>query len=230
MEILLQDLRYAARTLIRKPGFTAMAVIALALGIGANSAIFSIVNTVLLRPLPYPEPERLVMVWEHSSRIGRFSISVPNFVDWQQQNQVFRHLAAISGATLHLAGGDGEPARLRGLAVTSSYFDAIGVKPWLGRALEPAEDRPGAEPVAVLSHKLWESSFGADAGIVGRTVTLSGRPTTIVGVMPADTGFPKWVELYTPLALDPVENSRGAHFLSAIGRLKPGVTPEQADA
>lgn len=228
MDTFFQDLRFAARMLIARPAFTALAVIALALGIGANSAIFSVVNTVLLKPLPMESPERVVVVFEHSTRVGRFSISVPNFVDWLAQQQVFEHLAAFTRTTQQLTGG-GEPERISGAAVTSEFFPALAAKPLLGRGFLPAEDKPGAEPTTVLGYALWQRRFGGDPSIVGKPITLGGKATTVIGVMPKEVTMPSRAEIWVPFALDPAKNSRGAHFLVGLARLKSGVTPQAAE-
>jgi putative ABC transport system permease protein len=229
MGALLQDLRYSVRTLLKKPGFALVMILALGLGIGANSAIFSVVSTVLLQPPPYPESERLVFVWENSQRIGRFSMSVPNYVDFRDQNEVFEEISAMATGTYNLT-GDGEPERLRGLRVTEDLFRLLRVQPVLGRGFIPDEDRPGAERVVVLTDALWQRRFGGDPAIVGRTVNLSDRAHTVIGVMPPDFRFIMGAELFVPLAADPAEESRGAHYLLSVARLRPGVTPEQAEA
>jgi hypothetical protein len=188
---LLQDLRYAARILWKNPGFTAVAVIALALGIGANTAIFSVVNTVLLRPLPYNTPEQLVMVWEDSSRHGypQDTPAAANFVDWRDQNSVFSGMAAIEDSTFNLT-GVGEPERLKGREVSTNLFPLLGVDPQIGRVFAASEDQPGAHRVVLLSHRLWQRRFGGDPSIVGKVLTLNDEGYTVVGVMPARFQFP----------------------------------------
>jgi putative ABC transport system permease protein len=228
-----QDLRYGLRMLAKNPGFTAVAVIALALGIGANTAIFSVVNTVLLRPLPYKDPERLVMVFEDSSKHG-FPRDVPttaNYLDWRDQNQVFESMAAIAGASFNLT-GVGDPERIVGYRISAALFPMLGVSPQLGRWFTPDEDQAGANRVMIMSHRLWQRRFAGDPNIVGRALTLNGGSVTVVGVMPADFRFhtPE-DELWVPIAFSPEEQkNRSAHFLNVLARLKPGVTLPQAQA
>src|SRR6185369_195570 len=188
----LQDLRYAARMLKKNPGFTAVAVIALALGIGANTAIFSVVNTVLLRPLPYKDPEQLVMVWEDATKHGypRDTPAAANYVDWRDQNTVFSGMAAIDDIDLNLSNA-GDPERLKGRRVSANLFPLLGVEPQLGRVFSGAEDQPGSQHVAVLSHRLWQRRFGGDQNIIGKTLTLNDESYTVVGVMPVRFEFPE---------------------------------------
>ena len=233
MRTLLRDVVYGLRVLSRKPGFTAVAVVTLALGIGANTAIFSLVSAVLLRPLKYREAERLVMVWEAVSAVGlsRDNPAAGNYADWKAQNKVFEGMAAIDQRTYDLA-GDGEPEKLFAFAVTPDFFHVLGAEPALGRALLPEEDSPGAARVAVISHGLWQRRFGSDPGVLGRDILLSGEKHTVVGVMPAgfQFEFPD-VALWVPIALAPEKLAdRRYHYLEVVARLKPGVTVEQADA
>ena len=229
----LQDLRYAARILWKNPGFTAVAVIALALGIGANTAIFSVVNTVLLRPLPYKDPEQLVMVWEDNSRHGypRDTPAAGNYVDWRDQNSVFSSMAAVDEVNFNLT-GTGDPERIKGRRVSVSLFPLLGVDPQLGRVFTAAEDQPGAEGVVVLSQRLWQRRFGGDPAIVGKTLTLNDEIHTVVGVMPARFKFPENDdELWVPIAFTAQEAAnRNRHYLEVVARLKPGVTLEQAQS
>ncbi|MET0624255.1 MAG: ABC transporter permease, partial [Pyrinomonadaceae bacterium] len=228
-----QDLRYGLRALWKNPGFTAVAVIALALGIGANSAIFSVVNTVLLRPLPYKDPERLVMVWEENAKSGypKDTPAVGNFVDWREQNQVFEGMAAVAEQDFNLTGA-GEPERLSGHRVSADLFPLLDVAPHAGRVFTPEEDSPGADRVVVISHGLWQRRFGADPGLLGKTLNLNGEPHTVVGVMPAHFQFPNRLdELWVPIAFTPQQAAnRGRHYLEVVARLKPGVTLEGAQA
>ena len=227
---LLRDIRYGARTLIKSPGFTAVAILTLALGIGANSAIFSFVDAVLLRPLPYLHADRIVLVWEKPPGGGRNVISALNFLDWKTGNSVFEPLVATTGWSMTLSGVE-EPVLLRGARVSAGYFDIFQIKPALGRTFAPDEDEPGKEHVVVLSHKLWTTTFGADAGIIGRSITLDGEPYTVIGVMPQGTAFDRgFAQMWRPLAFKPSERTRNYHWLQALGRLKPGVTIEQARA
>jgi putative ABC transport system permease protein len=227
MTTLLQDLKYGLRMLAKNPGFTAVAVITLALGIGANTAIFSLVDAVLLKPLPFSHPERMVMVWEKPPDGGRNVVSTLNFLDWKNQNTVFEAMAAQGGATMTLTGAD-QPVMLRVGLVSASYFNIFGAEPLLGRTFAPDEDQPGKQHEAVLSHRVWENRFGADPGIIGRTLPLDGEAYTVIGVMPPgmfDRAFP---DLWAPLAFQPKELTRDFHWLVSIARLKPGVTLEQA--
>ncbi|MDT7603415.1 MAG: hypothetical protein QOF61_1412 [Acidobacteriota bacterium] len=227
------DLRFGLRMLVKNPSFTIIAVIALALGIGANSAIFSVVNTVLLRPLPYHNPERLVMVFEDNSRHGypRDTPAPANYIDWRDQNKVFAGVAAIAELSMNLTGA-GEPERLDGRRVSASLFPILGVNPQLGRWFSPAEDQPGANHSVILSHALWQRRFGADAGIVGKTITLNGYSFSVIGVMPSSFQFPsRGDQFWIPIAFTQREaGRRGSHFLEVVARLKDGVTLEQARA
>jgi putative ABC transport system permease protein len=234
METLLRDIRYGVRSLAKRPGFTAIALIALALGIGANTAIFTLVNAVLLRPLPFAEPDRLVWVWGNIKGGGsRASVSPPDFLDYRQQNTTFEEFAASVGVPLPLnLTGNGEPERLQAAAVTGNYFQALGVKPALGRTFLLENEKPGNDQVVVLSHGLWQKRFGGSADIVNKTVTLGGKTCQVLGVMSQDFSFPQAAELWVPLNFDaePGMKQRKAHFLRPIGRLKSGVTMAQAQA
>ena len=227
----LHDLRYALRMLLKNPGFTIVAVIALALGIGANTAIFSVVNTVLLRPLPYKDPERLVMVWEDASKHGypRDTPAAANFVDWRDQNQVFEGMAAVADESFNLTGA-GDPERLEGRRVSANIFPLLGVEPEIGRVFTAAEDQPGSQRVVLLSYGLWQRRFGGDSSIVGKPLTLNGESHTVVGVLPARFQFPTSDDqAWVPIAFTPEQAaSRNRHYLQVVGRLKPGVTLGQA--
>jgi len=228
METLLQDLRYGARMLLKHPGYTLIAVITLALGIGANTAIFSIVNAVLLRPLPYDEPDRLVWLSE-----GEGSISYPNFADWRSQNQVFEKIGVYTEGDFNLT-GDGEAERLHAAQMSADLFGALRASAALGRVFTNDEDRPSASPVVVLSHALWRRRFGGDPSIIGRTLLLNDRGYTVVGVMPQGFSFPAHVEMWIPVGLISDKEPwkvRAAHELAgAVARLKPGAPIEQARA
>src|SRR2546428_11365514 len=180
MHTLIQDLRYGIRMLAKSPGITIIAVLALGLGIGANTAIFSVVNAALLRPLPYADPDRLVRLSEDSPQVPQMSISYPNFLDWRQQNKVFSGIAGMQFRSLNLTGKD-EPERLAGRGVSAEFFDVLGVKPALGRSFAADEDRPGANPVCIISHGLWQRRFGSDQNIVNKQVTMSGATYTVIG-------------------------------------------------
>jgi putative ABC transport system permease protein len=230
MQTLWQDLRYGARMLLKQPGFTLIAVLTLALGIGANAAIFTVVNSVLLRPLPFREPERLVMIRETKlPQFPEFSVSPGNFLGWKNQNTVFERLVAFTGVTLNLVGAS-DPEQLRGMKVTDGFFAMLGVQPQVGREFLPEEDQPGRNNVVILSHGLWQRRFAGEPKILNQTLLLSGQSYTVIGVMPATFRFggPD-LDLWTPMAFTSQQaQNHGGHFLAAIGQLKPGVTVEQA--
>ena len=231
MTTFFQDLRYAARSLAKSPGFALAAILTLALGIGANTAVFSLVRGVLLRALPFPRAERLVAV--HEANLSKSSepipASPPNFLDWEAQNAVFSALGAYTAVDVALA-EIGEPEQLHATAVTPGFFSALGVAPLHGRTFTAAETVPGRESVAVLSHALWTRRFGGDPGRIGRTVRLNGATYTAVGVMPPGFRFPESdADLWIPLAFGPeIGTQRGAHYLEVVGRLKDGATLSQA--
>lgn len=226
------DFRYALRNLLRTPAFTLAAVVTLALGIGANSALFSVVNAVLLRPLPYTDPEPLVMVWESNLRNGRDRnvVAPADLLEWKARAHSFAELTALNSNRSTLT-GVGDPEELRAERTTESYFRLLGVQPLKGRTYTAAEDKPGAPKVAVMSYSLWMRKFGGDDSITGKTVRLDGQPTTIIGIMPPYfqplTGS---ADLWFPLALDPARNyrERAGRYLMSAARLKPGVTLNQA--
>jgi putative ABC transport system permease protein len=231
MTSLLQNLRYAVRTLLRTPGFTAVALVTLALGIGANTAIFSVVNGVLLRPLPYPKAEELVQL-ERGDKDGRSpSVSIPKFVFWRERGSDFFSAVAayeVVSAGFNIA-GNGPPERIAGSRVSRDFFAVFGVRPEIGRSFLPEEDRPGGAKVAVLSHELWARRFGADRALVGRAVVLNGEPYTVVGIMPAGFHFPSTADLWAPLAIDPASREK-ANYLEITARLRSGVSRQQASA
>jgi putative ABC transport system permease protein len=230
-EQLIKDLRYGFRMLRRKPGFAAVAVLTLALGIGANTAIFSVVNAVLLKPLPFPEPERLVSIYEALPQGGTGSVSVPNLLDWRAQSDSFTGIAAYQFGDFNLQ-EDQQPVRAVGAMVSPNFFEVLGAAPQAGRAFAEGEDKAGSDRVVVLSDKLWRRSYGADPGLVGRDIMLGGEKYQVVGVagQSAQFLFPT-VELWVPLVFsDGQKASRGSHWLNTLGRLKPGVGFEQAQA
>jgi putative ABC transport system permease protein len=240
METLLKDLRYGMRMLMKRPSFTAVAIIALALGIGANTAIFSVVNAVLLQPLPFSDPDHLMMLYQTHKQRGTSngSVSYPDFVDWADQNQVFEQMAAYHDGNIILTGGD-EPARLYSAVVSANLFSLLGANPILGRTFLPGEDKPGdGGRVVVLSQGLWQKRFNSDPNILGRPLTLDGQSYTVVGVMPAGFQFPiqnNPAELWTTFAVESegagaMTGQRGAHYLGVIARLRPGGTEAQAQA
>ncbi len=232
METFLRDIRYGARSLARSPGFTAVAVFTLALGIGANTAIFSVVNAVLLRPLPYPHAERMAYVFEtkRSDPKVELSLSPHNFTDLRGRNQSFDSYAAFNHGSFTLTGGD-QPEALNGVMASADLGRVVGVAPAVGRFFTAEEDAPGQNHVALISDGLWRRRFGADRQAVGRSVQLNGEPYTIIGVMPPGFDFPNMsTEVWAPLALDLSKYQRGTAFLQTVARLKPGVTLEQAQA
>jgi putative ABC transport system permease protein len=232
MQTLWQDLRYGARMLLQKPGFTLIAVITLALGIGANAAIFSVVNGVLLRPLPFKDPDRLMLIRETKlPQFPEFSVSPGNFLDWRKQNTVFERLVAFNGVSFNMIGA-GDPEQIRGMKVTDGFFAMLGAQPLLGRDFLPEEDQPGRDNVVILNYGLWQRRFGGDPKILNQTLTLSGQSYTVIGVMPATFRFggPD-LDLWKPMAFTAQEAQiHGGHWLGAIGRLKPGATENHARA
>lgn len=235
LETFLQDLRYGFRSLRKKPGFTLTAVIALALGIGANTAIFSVINGVLLRSLSYADPDRIVMIWERSLAGNRTQnvVSPANFLDWQKHSTSFQSMAPVLDQRANLTGGTAEPEEIKVQFVGQEFFPALGVQPITGRFFLPEEDRPGNDVVIVLSHELWQNRFGADPAIVGKQATLNGRQRTVVGVMPPGFHFlDNQVKAWLPFAIDPAVNYRqnSGRYLRVVARLKPGVAVQQAQA
>jgi putative ABC transport system permease protein len=237
METLRQDLRYVIRMLWKNPGFTIATVLVLALGLGANTAIFSVANSVVLRPLDYAEPDRLVRIYETYPRAGGVamggSVSIPNFEDWRTQARSFEAMA-IAGYTESMTlQGRGDAERLSAVPVGSDLFPLLGVQPMVGRYFAPGEDEPGAAPVVVLSEQAWQTRFGADPEILGTMLTLNGEAHTVVGIMPADFRFPAGAEprdLWVPLRPSQDWATRGMHAYIVLGRLAPGVTAEAAQA
>jgi putative ABC transport system permease protein len=235
MEIFFQDLRYGMRSLLKKPGFTLTAVIALALGIGANTAIFSVINGVLLRSLSYADPDRIVMLWERSvtGTTAQNVVSPANFLDWQKQSASFEQMAAVGEQRVNLTGGSGEPEEIKIQFLTQGFFPALGVQALTGRTFLPEEDRVGNDLVIILSHELWQTRFGGDPAIIGQQATVNGRQRTIIGIMPPGFHFlDNQVKAWVPYALDPAVNYRetGGRFLRVVARLKPGVPVQQAQA
>jgi predicted permease len=231
MDELFSDIRYAVRTLRKSPGFMAVAVLTLALGIGANSAIFSVVNGVVLKPLPYPGSERLVGIFSQFPTLGfdKFWISPPEYMELKERSQSYEAVGAYRTGTISLGGGD-TPMRVTSAIATADLFQALRVTPLIGRTYTAEEDVPGGPAVVVLSHGVWQRAFGGEPGIVGRSIEVNAVATEVVGVMPpgfdiADAGVEAWV----PVRLDPANRqNRGSHFLYLVGRLRPGVTLEQA--
>ena len=233
MENLFKDIRYAFRGLRKRPGFTLVALITLALGIGANTSIFSVVNAVILRPLHFKDADRLAVVWEEASFAG-FPTNTPapgNYTDWKNQNRSFEDMAATASNSFNLT-GDGDPERVAAYAVTANFFPVLGVQPLLGRSFLNEEGRTGANNVVVLSYQLWQTRYGGANNIINREILLNGTKYTVIGVMPADFQYlENDVRLWVPLALSEKEQSnRNAHYLTVVARLKPGVTMPQAQA
>ena len=229
MQNFLQDLRYGMRMMVKRPGFTSIAVLTLALGIGANTAIFSAVNAVLLKPLPFPESGQLLDLSETFKPKGWGSVSVPTLEDWKTQNTVFAGISAYWFTSFNLQGSD-TPQRIPGLNVSANYFDVLGAKPALGRAFLPGEDVAGNERVVVLSNELWRRNFAANPNVINQTIPLNGQQYTIVGVMPPELSalYPT-VQIWSPLVFSETDRlERGNHKFLVIGRLKSGVTLAQA--
>ncbi|HEU4873447.1 MAG TPA: ABC transporter permease [Pyrinomonadaceae bacterium] len=232
MESLLGDIRYALRNLLRRPGFTLIAVVTLAVGIGANTAIFSAIHSLLLNPLPFPELDRVVAIWDKlpSKGVMHNEVTVANYLDWQSQTQSFEHLALYRWWNANLTGID-PPERIQGFMVTANYLDALGMKPIMGRNFFAEENQPGKDAVAIITHSLWQRRFGGDPNILNKTITINSVVRTIVGVMPEHFNFPKGGEVYAPLAMTPeLMKSRGYHSYYVVGRLKPGASVEGSQA
>jgi predicted permease len=232
VETFWQDIRFALRMMRKNPGFTTIAILTLALGIGANTAIFSVVNTVMLQPMPYKQAERLITIWgENKARGYDFDlVSYPDYLDWKSQNRVFESMGASTDEMYTLTGA-GEPDAVIGYAFSPDFFDVLGVPPLLGRTFAREEDEPGRDHVVVLNYRLWKTRFGGDAGVLGRTVELDGQSYTVIGVMPQTFQYPESVELWTPLTIDPgYAKDRGLRWLRVMARLKTGVTMEKARA
>src|SRR5260370_12462529 len=231
LDRLFQDLRYAFRQLRSNPGFTVVTMLVLALGIGANAAVFSVINAVLLQPLRFPDSGQLVQIWESSPSRGEIqeTVSPWNFVDWQKQSTTLAQMAVHEYESLALA-TSGAPQRMDAALVSSGFFQVFQVAPLLGRTFLPEDDHSGSHSV-VLSHKGWTSQFNSDPHIVGKAITLDGEPFTVIGVMPATFRFPALgTDLWATPAFDLKSRSRGAHYLFAVGRMRPGVALGQAQA
>ncbi len=234
MQTLWQDLRHGARMLLKNPGFTVIAVFTLALGIGANVAIFSVVNAVLIQPLPFAEPDRMVWVWGNIRNGGnRASVSPLDYLDYRAQNTTFEQFATTYSrlAPFNLT-GSGDPERLEGAVASGNFFQAMGVGAAMGRAFRLENEKTGQDQVVVLSQGLWRQRFGGDPSIIGKSLTLDGRKFEVIGVMPPEFDFPQGARLWTPMNFETADGMRQrmAHFLRPIGRLKPGVTLAQAQA
>src|SRR5579871_6488295 len=226
-----KDLRFGWRMLWRNPGFTLMAVVALALGIGANTAIFSVVNAVMLERMPFADPDRLTMLWEASPQTNQTNVVNPiNFLEWKKRNHSFERVAALVDYDVSLT-GDGEPEVVPGMSVSDGYFEILGVRPILGRWFSRDEDIPGHDNVAILSESLWRRRYGANPDVLGRKVRYDRATVVIVGVMPASFRFPQSkAEIWSPMAIDPVKARKAGRYLSTVARLRPGVTMAAAQA
>ena len=234
MHTLIQDIRFGLRTLAKNPGFTAVAILTLALGIGVNTALFSVVNGVLLNPLPYPQADRLVMLHESKVNFPNGSISYPNFRDWQKDNEAFSSMAIFRGQSFTLT-GMGAAEQLRGRLITSDFFRILGVKPVLGRTFEPGEDEIGRAPIVIISEGFWKRKFGGAPDVLGKVLTLDGRDNVVVGVIPADFDLllqtSNLREVYVPIGqwTNPLLTNRSAGLgFHGIARLKPGVSLARA--
>lgn len=226
---MINDLRFAIRMLVRSPAFSILAILTLALAIGANSAVFSVINAVLLRPLPYENPEQLVRVFGTQPQLAQAPTSPANFLDWKEQNQAFERIATFVGQGFNLLGGD-KPERVRGARVSADLFQLLGMEPALGRTFQSDEEQRGPNRVVVLSHDFWRSRFAGDDSIIGKSITLNDQTYTVIGVMPAGFAFPnERTQLWTPIAFSDTERAtRDTNYIDVIARLKPGVTLAQA--
>ena len=232
MDSLLKDFHYAMRNILKRPGFTAIAVITLALGIGANTAIFSSINALLIKPLPFPDLDRVVAIWDKAPSRGveHNEVALANYLDWRAQNRSFEQLALYRWWSTNLTGGD-TPERIQGFLVTTNFLDVVGIKPIQGRNFSEEENQPGKDSVAIITYSLWQRRFGADPNIVNKTITTNSITRTVIGVMPEGFNFPKGSEIYAPLPLSPeLMSSRGSHSYYVIGRLKPGVSLQSSQA
>src|SRR5215213_6853499 len=229
MDSILKDIRVGVRSLLKRPGFTSIAILTLALGIGASTAIFSVVDGVLLRPLPYPRAEQIVQLREVSERGGRMAFAEPNFLDLRTRSHAFEAIAQYSGSLTTVNGGN-EPVRALTYAVSTDFFNVVGVTPIIGRTFSPDESRAGGAPVAIVSYGFWQRLLGARADLSGTTLQLMDKNVTVVGVMPQGLGFPQSAEIWVPRELFPAEVSRSAHNWSVIARLRPNVSDQQARA
>ncbi|NIP58325.1 MAG: hypothetical protein GWM92_08740, partial [Gemmatimonadetes bacterium] len=221
LDTLLHDLRHAFRALVRNRGFTAVVTLTLAVGIGATTAIFSVVSGVLLRPLPFDAPERLVIVWQNDRATGttREAASTADYWDFRERIRSFSELAMYATGSVNLTRDDGEPRRLAAAVVTHTLDDVLGIRPALGRGIAPREDRPDAGRVALLSHRLWRTEFEGDPEVMGRTVRVDDEPVTVIGVLPEDLDFPDGeTDLWLPIGETPATSLRERHWVRVIGR------------
>lgn len=232
LQTFMQDLRYGFRVLRKSPGFTAVALLTLALGIGANTAIFSVLYGILLRPLPYKDASRLIVLNETTPKVGMVSVSYPNFVDWRARNAVFSEMAAVSNVGFSLSGIN-QPENVTGQAVSTNFFSMLGMHPFLGRDFDASEEKPGAAAVTLLSYPLWQSHFAGDRNVIGRTIALDGRSFSIIGVLPPDFRWTEKTDLLEPIGVWANNNSSSNERaergnMVVLGRLRPRVSFQQA--
>ncbi len=232
MRTCLRDVRYAARNLLRSRGFAAVAALTLTIGIGANTAIFSVIDTILLRPLPYRDPGQLVRLYETEAAPGTYPFAAPDFLDWRAQNKTFQDMSLFGWLNDMNLSGEGRPDHVLAVPTQANFFGLLGAQPILGRTWLPGEDQSGKDQVAILSYGLWREHFAGDPGVVGRTIALNSQKYTIVGVMPASFRYPFQTQMWIPLDMDFKSwmGQRGNHWVNAIGRLKPGVSLHRARA
>src|ERR1700690_159405 len=235
METLLQDVKYSIRMLLKSPGFMAVAVLTLALGIGANTAIFSIINSVLLRPLPFHQPEQLVQLWETEGAPGNYPLTGPDYLDWQSQNSTLTATSLYSWDRSLNASGAGQPEAAAGINTQANFFSLLGVQPAMGRTFAAGEDQPGKNHVAILSYGFWQRHFGGQPGVLSHTVILNNESYSVMGVMPPWFNFPRTLasttDIWAPLNMSPRgTGTRGSHQWRAIARMKDGITVEAARA
>src|SRR6185312_13324420 len=230
LETFLQDVRYGVRVLLKAPGFTAIVVLTLALGIGASTAMFSVVQGVMLAPLPYPHPNRLVLIWQSNPHAPHVSLSLPDFRDWQRNARSFEALSGLRWYQFNLT-SPGNPEHVDGYELPSGFFKMLGVQPALGREFSPEEDQPGGSPVAMISAQEWSTRYGRNADVLGKSIRLGGKTYTIIGVLPSTFHLASPVDVFIPLAQgDPMFNDRRYPGVLGVGRLKPGVSIAQAQA
>jgi predicted permease len=229
METLIKDLRFGIRSLAKRPGFTAIAVLTLALGIGASTAIFSVVDGVLLRSLPYPDPDQIVQLREVNERGTRIAFTEPNFVDVRARSHSFQGVAQYNGQLATVTGGS-EPVRAATYRVSTDFFNVLGVKPLLGRTFAPEESKAGGVPVAIVSYGFWQRLLGAKPDLTGTSLRVMDQNLNVIGVMPPEFAFPRTAEIWIPREIFPADISRSAHNWSVVARMRPNLSAEQANA
>ena len=231
MLALRKDIRFAFRMMLRAPGFTTTVVLTIAIAIAANATIFTVVNAVMIKPLPFPQPDRILQIAEKNDKLNlpTFGSSVLNYVSWREQAHSFQDMAGVGFANFTLT-SQGDPEQLTGNLISPSFMRVLGVEPFYGRAFTADDELPGVSPVAIVAEGLWRRRFGADPSLVGRTITINGQSTLVVGIAPAAMNRIFQAEIYTPLKIDPAKEIRLNHVIITFGRLKPGVTVNQAQA